>query len=294
MASDLPKAIHLPDRGVLRLAGDDLSKFLQGLVTNDVTRVEAGEAVYAALLTPQGKYLFDFFVVPTEGAWLLDCEAARRDDLVKRLSMYRLRAKVEIADVSEEQAVWAIVGGADLPDKPTPLAGGIAYPDPRLPALGHRAILPAGAAPEMEEGAWEDYERRRLALGVPDASRDIEPDRRLILEANFEELHGVDFRKGCYVGQEVTARMKHRGRVRKRLLPVTIDGPLPAPGAPLLLDGKAAGEIRSGLKTEDGARAMAVLRAEDLGRGAFTTESGDAARPEVPEWLAPTLSSAAQ
>ena len=291
--------VLLPERAILRLEGEEVRSFLQGLITNDVDRVSPERAVYAALLSPQGKYLFDFFLVQQGEALLLDCEAARAAELLKRLTLYRLRAKVEITDVSDSLAVAAVFDDKDildtlgLPDEAgaARAEGAVSfYVDPRLTDAGVRAILPRKRAEGFFEAlgfvqaADGAYDEHRLSLGLPDGSRDLVVDKAIMVESNFEELNGVDFKKGCYVGQELTARTKYRGLVRRRLLAVEIDGPLPEPGTQVLLDGKDAGTVRSG----HGQRAMALLRLEALARaddqGALT--AGEARlRPVLPDWV---------
>lgn len=263
----------LPLRGVIEIAGEDRAAFLQGLVTNDMTDMAEGEARYAALLTPQGKYLFDFLVVAAADRFLLDCEAVRAADLLRRLTMYKLRAKVTLADRSAELGV-AAVWDADGPSPP----GAVTYRDPRLPELGWRVILPTAAMPTNDSGS---YDAHRLALGLPEGSTDFPVDKLLILEGNLDYLNGVSFTKGCYVGQEITARMKHRGKVRKRLLPVRVTGPLPPLGTPIVAHGKAAGELRSG---RDG-RALAYLRLEDIDVGKDYPCGDATVTPEQPGWL---------
>ncbi len=230
----------LEARGVLAIGGPERVTFLQGLISNDVARVSAERAIYAALLTAQGKYLHDFMLVEADGTIWLDGEAARLADLRRRLSMYRLRAQVTL-DERPDLAVAVAWGGAlfDLPPEPGaahPLDDGIAFVDPRLAALGARVILPreqirrvlseAGSA----EADFAEYDRLRLGLGVPDGSRDLVIDKSILLEAGFEELHGVDWQKGCYIGQELTARTKYRGLIKKRLFPVRIEVALRARG----------------------------------------------------------------
>lgn len=299
----MPYAL-LPERAVLRLQGDDVRPFLQGLVTNDIDRLSPERALYAALLTPQGKYLFDFFLVQQGEAILLDCEAARADDLLKRLKLYKLRAKVTIEDISADRVVAALFDEKreralmGMPAEPGAVRheGDIClYVDPRLAAAGTRAILPAKRAEGFFEArdfapaAPGDYDAHRLALGLPDGSRDLVVDKAIMVESNFEELNGVDFKKGCYVGQELTARTKYRGLVRRRLLGVEVDGPLPEPGTPVLLNGKDAGTVRSG----HGNRAMAILRLEALAQvnGESDLVAGEARlRPVLPPWIQLDLS----
>jgi len=224
---------HATDRAVLRVSGPDTRDFLQGLVTNDVRGLEQG-AVYAALLSPQGKYLFDFFLVPDGEAVLVDVKADRAAALAQRLGMYRLRAKVAI----EPADLGVVVGTGAAPEG--------AAADPRDAALGWRAYgdaaaMLAGIAPL----APDELTRRRVALGVPESGIELLPDDSYILEMGFERLRGVDFRKGCYVGQEVTARMKHKTELRKGLARVRIDGEAPPPGTEIRAGDKVAGTLYS-------------------------------------------------
>lgn len=277
-------AAILPDRGVLRLGGRDVRSFLQGLVTNDVDLVRPGEAVYAGLLTPQGKFLFDFFITTEGDSLILDCDGARLGELKKRLDFYKLRADVKIEDLSASRSVVAVWNEA------VPALPGLSFADPRLAALGRRAIAAkpdevlkaAGATPASPA----DYHRHRIALGVGDAALDFEPDRTFPLEVNFDALHGIDFHKGCFVGQEVTSRTKRRGSVRKRLLPCRVEGDLPKPHTPVRASGREAGMVFSG-DAETG-RVLALLRL-DLIDGAVI-EAGDAGlTPEKPDWANFTL-----
>jgi folate-binding protein YgfZ len=267
--------ILLGDRAVLEIAGADRRDFLQGLVSNDVAKVSDGRAVYAALLTAQGKYLHDFFIAAIGDAFVLDGEAARLADLKRRLALYKLRAKVTLAEAGDRFIVAAAFGQAALdalrlpaePGAALPFAGGLAYVDPRLAELGARLLLPRGAGLAALEAAGfrvadaAVYDRLRLTLGVPDSSRDLVVEKSILLESGFDELNGIDWQKGCYIGQELTARTKYRGLVKKRLLPVTFAGPLPAPGTPVLLGTEDVGEMRS---ASDG-MGLALLRLEALG-----------------------------
>ncbi len=266
-------AIRIAERGVLRIGGAAAETFLQALVTNNVVDIPAGQAVYAALLTPQGKFLHDFFVTPAADgtALLLEMEAPGLPDLKRRLTMYRLRSKVEIADVSAD---WQVLASAE------PIAAGdgaLVYADPRHPDMGHRALWPVGLAlPEISDDA-SSYHARRVALGVPDGSRDIEVEKNFMLEARFDQVNGIDFRKGCYVGQEITARSKYRGNVRKMLMPCRVDGDLPAPGTEITVDGRDVGTVRSGA----GTHVIAMLRLDRpdgellAGNAKLTVMTGD-------------------
>ncbi|WP_395675048.1 YgfZ/GcvT domain-containing protein [Inquilinus sp.] len=258
------------DRDVLRLTGEDRAAFLQGLVSNDMRKVAPDRAVFAAFLTPQGKYLHDFHVVALGDAWLLDCEAGRGADLFRRLRMYKLRSKVELAEITADWAVAAIPGETlDLPNEPGAarvLADGIAHVDARLVALGARALLPKATAKAtlaglgLTETGPEAWDRLRLTLGVPDGTRDLVPEKTVLLEANYDSLNAIAWDKGCYMGQELTARTRYRGLLKKRLAPVQLDGPAPEPGTLILREGREAGEMRS---SRDGI-GLALLRLEAL------------------------------
>ena len=291
------RLVNLEDRGVLAVSGEDRVAFLQGLVSNDVERVTPDQAVYAAFLTPQGKFLFDFIVVDDGERLLLDCEAARLADFAKRLRIYKLRSKVELTDVSESFQVFAVHGDGALAalgwasgaaaGASVPCLGGLAIADPRLAALGARLILPVNAnlsSLSLALGTLDDYDRRRIQLGIPDGSRDMEVDKTVLLEAGFDELNGVDWKKGCYMGQELTARTKSRGLVKRRLMPITTDGPLPPPGTRITLDGRDAGEIRS----TQGDMAMAMVRLnmlEQTAGGAAVLTAGEmTVTPKKPDW----------
>ncbi|MGH7093686.1 MAG: YgfZ/GcvT domain-containing protein, partial [Stellaceae bacterium] len=249
--------------------------------------------IYAALLTAQGKYLHDFIMVEHSDEIWLDGEAPRLADLKRRLSMYRLRAKIAL-DERAGLAVAAVFGdGAcaalDLPAQEgvaRRLGDGVALVDPRLAGLGARCIMPrdalrpALAALGLAEAGFAEYDRMRLALGVPDGSRDLVVDKSILLEAGFDELNGVDWSKGCYIGQELTARTKYRGLIKKRLFPVCINGDTPDPGTILTLDGKEAGEMRSAR----GDLGLALVRLEAIGAGTLDA-GGTMVRATRPGWM---------
>ncbi len=284
---------ELDDRAVLSLKGEDTLRFLQGIVTNDVEPLSRGRAVFSALLTPQGKYLHDFILAAVGDAILLDGEKAKTVDLARRLSMYRLRAAVEITDAGEDYSVFALFGedafDAGSLDGEPGLAclrnDGVVMIDPRLRALGLRAILPRamGAALLSDIGFVPEprktFDSHRLSLGVPEA---LAPDSLYPLEAGFDELNGISFSKGCYVGQEVTARMKTRNLVRKRILPVAIEGG--SPSGEVTLAGNAVGElIVTGMR--EGLALVRVDAAKAAIADGAPLSSGDAVLvPNVPEW----------
>ena len=237
-------------RSVLSVTGEDRVAYLQGLVSNDVVLAAPGCAVWAALLTPQGKWLADFFIFADGERLLLDVEAAQRDDLARRLLRFRLRAKVMVEP--DPLGVYAAWDGC--PDT-GPDTGRYA-PDPRLAEAGWR-ILACGLA---TNATTNDYDAHRLRLGLPDGSRDMELEKSTLLEAGFDELHGVSWTKGCYMGQELTARTKYRGLIKRRLVPVTAAHDLPAPGTPVTRDGTEVGTLRS----STGANGLALLRLDAI------------------------------
>jgi folate-binding protein YgfZ len=260
---------ELTDRGVIAVAGDDRVTFLNGLVSNEVSRAAPGLAVWAALLTPQGRYVTDFFIFFDDGRLLLDAPRAAVADLLVKFRRYRLRAAATFEDVSERHHVYAAWGGMP-PHVPITAA------DPRLREAGYRLI---SETPLRTNATEADYLVHRLGFGLPDGPPDLEPEKTLLLEAGFDELNGVDWQKGCYMGQELTARTKYRGLVKKRLVPVFSDGPLPPPGTAILAEGAEVGILRSG----SGTMALAMLRLDALGKPLL---AGNALlKPNIPDWM---------
>jgi folate-binding protein YgfZ len=284
----------LDDRGILAVSGADRRIFLQGLVSNDVERIGPEQACYAALLTAQGKYLHDFMMIEVGGAIWLEAEARRLSDLKRRLSMYRLRAKAALEERPElavavvfGDAAPAAMGLSKEPGTARSFSSGVAFVDPRLAALGVRCILPCADIPSALEGAglaqegFPAYDRLRLKLGIPDGGRDLVPEKSILLEAGFDELSGVDWQKGCYIGQELTARTKYRGLIKKRLMPVEIDGPAPAPGTIVTADGREIGEMRS---SRDGL-GLALLRIEPVVDGKPLKAGDTTLVASRPSWM---------
>ncbi len=278
------KAALLPDRGVVKVAGIDARKFLNGLVTADMGKVTPAKPAFAALLTPQGKIIVDFIVAEAgDGGFLLDCPRALAAVLVERLGFYKLRAKVGIENQSEILGVMAIWDGAGAAR--TLPAG---YCDPRLPELGLRCISPHSADSAAPLGAEPveaaAYEAHRIALGVPSGGLDFPYGDAFPHEADMDQLHGVDFQKGCYVGQEVVSRMEHRGTARTRVVPVAFQGAPPAGGAVVTADGKSVGAMGSAAA----GRGLAMLRLdrvdEALAAGAALEADAVALRLSKPAW----------
>lgn len=261
-------AAPLSDRAVLRVEGETARAFLQGLVTCDVDTLAPGRAAYGALLTPQGKIIVDFLLTEAEdGAFLFDLPAALAADFAKRLTLYRLRAKIAIAPVAGAAvvAVWGEshdVGGPVL----------ARFEDPRAPGLGARALL--AASPDLPADGRAAYDAHRIALGVPAGGVDFPYGDTFPHDANLDLLRGVDFEKGCYVGQEVVSRVQHRGSARRRIVPVTLAGAA-EPGMPVM-----AGEVPVGtLGSVAGARALASLRLDkvaDAGAAGLVLRAGGA------------------
>jgi tRNA-modifying protein YgfZ len=257
-----------------------------------VTRVSTAQAIYAALLTPQGKYLHDFFLVEAGETLLLEGELQRLPDLQRRLSLYKLRSKVTIG--RSDLAAFAVFG--DGASRALGLAAergaagavgdGFAFTDPRLAELGARVLLPEPVGkPFLEalgfrQAEFRAYDRLRLAFGVPDGSRDLIVEKSILLESGFDELAGVDWKKGCYVGQELTARTKYRGLIRKRLMPLRIAGTPPAPGTLIMAGAEEAGELRS----SDEDLGIGLMRLDAVEKG-LELRAGEATiTPMKPEW----------
>jgi folate-binding protein YgfZ len=282
------QATLLPDRGVVKVAGDDARRFLNGLVTNDMTKLTPGEPLFAALLTPQGKIIVDFIVAeaPAEdgGGFFLDCPRALAPDLVEKLNFYKLRAKVIYEDLSEVLGVMAIWDNGGESDY------GLCYADPRLPALGMRIMLPPHLAAEAaaDLGAAlvdaESYEAHRIALGVPRGGVDFIYAGTFPHEADMDQLNGVDFDKGCYIGQEVVSRVEHRASARSRVLPIAYDEFSPLPGLPVMAGAKQVGMLGSTAK----GRGLALMRldriADALAGGISLEAGGIPVRAVKPDW----------
>lgn len=257
---------RLHSRALIRVAGADWRPFLHNLLTHDMLGLAPGELRFGGLLTPQGRILHDLFVHAGDDDALIDVAAEGRDDFVKRLRLYRLRAKLDIEPT--DGGVWAAFGGEPEPAWPT---------DPRLPKLGSRTTgdMPA----EAETASEDDYRAFQLSLGVPDPARD-RTDSTYPIEANWDLLNGVDFQKGCFIGQETTSRMKRRGVIKTRTLPLTFDGLPPRFGAEVLAGDLRAGEVLSGVQNS----AMAVLRLDRIGSVDLTSE-GRPVRVSWPGWM---------
>lgn len=261
-------AAHLTSRGVVRVAGADARSFLQNLVTCDLDRVAPGQARYGALLTPQGKIMMDFIVVEAAeedgGGFYLDTPILLAAELAKRLGFYRLRAKLEVADLSRSLAVVAGWSDAPRPDE-----AGLVVDDPRLPALGWRALVAADDAPGLADATWEAYAAHRVGLGVPEGVTDFTYGDAFPHEALLDQLGGVDFDKGCYVGQEVVSRMQHRGTARTRVVSLVYpEGFSAEPGSAVLAGERPLGTAGSGA----GDRGLALVR---LDRAADALQAGE-------------------
>lgn len=268
--SGMPFRLH---RAMIGVSGPDAAGFLDNLLTQDLTKLAEAGVLYAALLSPQGKVASDMFVWPRDdGGVILETDPSRAGELMRRLTLYKLRAKVTIEDVTDSlHALYS------------PMAFGGGAPDPRFPngELGWREICPAGSTAPLPEGDAE-YDAHRMSMGAPDLARDAGADEVFALEALLEELNGVDFQKGCFVGQENVSRMKRRATARKKFCPIAFEGAAPAPGTPLMAGAAELGSVRSGV---DG-RAIAFLRLDRaLAAGAPLTAGGRPVRLDPPAWL---------
>jgi folate-binding protein YgfZ len=264
----MTKLALLPDRAVLALGGTDRVGFLNGLVSNDVALAAPGRAVWAALLTAQGKWLADFFIFAEADRLLLDCEAAQAPMLLQRLQRYKLGADIALAETAlRVHAAW---DGA--PDAACPVVA----PDPRLPEAGWRLLADASLCCTATAADWDLH---RLVLGLPDGSRDLETEKTVLLEAGFDELNGVSWTKGCYMGQELTARTHYRGLIKRRLLPVRGAEALPPPGTAIVSRARDIGQMRS----SRGTVGLATLRLDALGE--TDVRAGDVAVTIAPpDW----------
>lgn len=267
------KCAQLKSRALLRVSGNDKIDFLQGLITNDLHLLEAQTAIYACLLTPQGKYLYDFFVIKAGDDFLIDCEHKSQADLLRKFTVHKLRSQVTIT--AEEGRVYVCW------DKPTEdYPGG--FTDPRLHELGYRFIDHDDVGATCSEEDFIDYCHE---LGVPYHSLDLIPQKSILLENNLDELNAISWDKGCYMGQELTARTKHRGLVRKRLFPVRLSEDEIPFGADLLQDGKTVGEMRSSFH----GMGLALIRLEAFesfaaGEAPLTVDEASV-EPYAPDWM---------
>jgi folate-binding protein YgfZ len=283
------KAAFLPDRGVVKISGDAARDFLNGLVTTDVTLLRPGLGRFGALLTPQGKIIVDFLITEAPsghgGVFLIDCPRALAQALADKLGFYKLRAKVAVENLSDSLGVLAAWDG-DVAMKPD-----LAFADPRNAALGWRILVPEELAPKVADLIGADllespaYDAHRIASGVPRGGLDFKYGDAFPHETNMDRLHGVDFDKGCYVGQEVVSRMQHRGTARTRTIQLIVDGPAPAPGATILAGDKPVGTMGS-TAGHDGLALIRTDRAADaLHAGVPLTADGLAIRIAEPNDL---------
>jgi folate-binding protein YgfZ len=282
------QAALLPDRGVVKVVGDDARRFLNGLVTSDMDKVAPGKPRFTALLTPQGKIIVDFIVVEAQasdgGGFFLDCPRALAGTLVEKLNFYKLRAKVVCEDLSDALGVMAVWGGT--PDSEY----GLSYPDPRLPKLGSRVMLPPHLAGEAASDLdakladTEAYEAHRIALGIPRGGLDFAYGDTFSHEADMDQLNGVDFDKGCYVGQEVVSRVEHRASARSRVVPIAYDEFAPSSGLPIMAGDRQVGTLGSTAKGH-GLALVRLDRVEDaLAAGTQLQAGGITIRAVKPAW----------
>jgi folate-binding protein YgfZ len=264
----------LADRGVMRIAGGEATAFLHRLATNSMLGICEGEGRYAAILTAQGKLIFDFFVVPVpegpEAGYFLDCVKDQIPDLSKKLNLHKMRAKIGIEDLSDRLAAAAIWGDAEPRQ-----FDGVAFADPRMPALGFRLIAAPAKLAEFAKKPQEVYEARRIALGVPKGGIDFAYGDAFVHDADLDWLNGVDFKKGCYPGQEVVARVHFRNSARKRILKVRFDGPPPVPGSDVMMGDISIGRVGS-TAGSDGLAMLRLDRLEDAKSAGIRLKAGEA------------------
>jgi folate-binding protein YgfZ len=256
----------LPDRTVVAVSGEDAREFLQGLITNDIHKVTAEKAVFAALLSPQGKFLYDFFIIAHDGKFLLETDKAGVPELIKRLTMYKLRSRVEISEMPEIQVAWS----------KSQVSGNIVYADPRLPEMGFRII-----GKNLNAASNDEYDKNRISLGIPEGGKDLIYNKSFPMQWAYDKLNAIDFNKGCYVGQEVTARSKHIGTMRKAPYMIQAEATLPPQETPVLADGKEIGVLASSINNTG----LALLNIEAVNTGKLSAAEM-AITAILPKWAA--------
>ena len=286
MSSSTGQAAQDPERRVIRIGGAEAADFLQSILTSDMEALLPGETRASALLTPQGRILADMMVLRVEDGFVLDCDASRAEDLFTRLRRYKLRRPITLEMLDDHQ-LWVGWDGAAMP--------GGASTDPRHPALGWRWIGAAGSGPDTASGSGtvdiDQWHAVRIATGVPQGPVDLQPERALMLEAGLDRLGAVDFEKGCYVGQEVTARTHYRGLVKRRIVPLAISGGRPASGDAVTDGERELGTVLSVAADSEGALCLAAMKLSDIHRISDSdqevTAGGHAARLAIPDWMLP-------
>ena len=286
MSSSTGQAAQDPERRVIRIGGAEAADFLQSILTSDMEALLPGETRASALLTPQGRILADMMVLRVEDGFVLDCDASRAEDLFTRLRRYKLRRPITLEMLDDHQ-LWVGWDGAAMPVD--------ASTDPRHPALGWRWIGAAGSGPDTASGSGtvdiDQWHAVRIAAGVPQGPVDLQPERALMLEAGLDRLGAVDFEKGCYVGQEVTARTHYRGLVKRRIVPLAISGGRPASGDAVTDGERELGAVLSVAADSEGALCLAAMKLSDIHRisdsNQEVTAGGHAARLAIPDWMLP-------
>ena len=286
MSSSTGQAAQDPERRVIRIGGAEAADFLQSILTSDMEALLPGETRASALLTPQGRILADMMVLRVEDGFVLDCDASRAEDLFTRLRRYKLRRPITLEMLYDHQ-LWVGWDGAAMPVD--------ASTDPRHPALGWRWIGAAGSGPGTASGSGtvdiDQWHAVRIAAGVPQGPVDLQPERALMLEAGLDRLGAVDFEKGCYVGQEVTARTHYRGLVKRRIVPLAISGGRPASGDAVTDGERELGTVLSVASGGEGALCLAAMKLSDIHRirdgDQEVTAGGHAARLAIPDWMLP-------
>ena len=286
MSSSTGQAAQDPERRVIRIGGAEAADFLQSILTSDMEALLPGETRASALLTPQGRILADMMVLRVEDGFVLDCDASRAEDLFTRLRRYKLRRPINLEMLYDHQ-LWVGWDGAAMPVD--------ASTDPRHPALGWRWIGAAGSGPGTASGSGtvdiDQWHAVRIAAGVPQGPVDLQPERALMLEAGLDRLGAVDFEKGCYVGQEVTARTHYRGLVKRRIVPVAVSGGRPASGDAVTDGERELGAVLSVAADSEGALCLAAMKLSDIHRISDSdqevTAGGHAARLAIPDWMLP-------
>ncbi|MEI7668550.1 MAG: hypothetical protein WCJ33_00510 [Pseudomonadota bacterium] len=269
--------VFLENRSVIAISGDDRKAFLQGLITNNISKVSSKEAIFSAFLSPQGKFLYDFFIIENGEKLYLETDKNRASELIKRLLTYRLRAKVEIVELPELGVAVEIekLGILEIDNS-------IKYKDPRLPELGHRIIFPISQFPNFSISNSTLYEQHRYSLGIPEGATDLVQNKSLPMEFHYDKLNAIDFNKGCYVGQEVTARSKHRATLHKQMFSVKSDNINLPPNGTIIMNGeREVGQMAGSFENAG----LAVINIDAVNSGASLKAGGIDIKAFKPYWI---------
>lgn len=289
--------IPLHSRSCFHVSGKDKASFLQGLITNDIYKVKPDHTIWAAFLTPQGKFLFEFFISSYKQGYLFECEKEYSKDLIRRLTLYKLRSDVVIKDLTNELSVFAVlpksaktITSSLKPGASCAFKSGLFYVDPRHEKIGGRVILPIEEeVSKISDELEDEYIKLRISLALPDGRNDLPSEKAILLENGFDELNGIDWEKGCFLGQELTARTKYRGLVRKRLVPFAYEGSSLEKGLDVTLEDIKVGQTRSSMPH----LGLGLIKIEAIKKSKLNNIPLEAGNQKIslkiPDWLQPII-----